>query len=161
MKKKLLSMAIITALTSRGAIVMNSTAALLSQGMTIGVGDAASPEVFATITEVNSIDGPSGTAPEIDVTDLSSTAREFVLGLEDEGEISLDLNYIPTNTQHSQLRTDKNDGTQRNYQIEFTDSPASKWTFAAIVKSLSINNAVDDKLKGSVTLRLTGSIVQS
>lgn len=161
MKMKLLSLVVINALIDRGAIVNNSDAALLSQSMTIAVGDGASPEVFAPITEVNSIDGPSGQAPEIDVTDLSSTSREFVLGLEDEGEISLDLNFIPKNTQHSQLRTDKSSGAKRNYQITFTDSPATTWTFQALVKTLSVSNAIDAVTKGSATLRVTGSIVQA
>lgn len=161
MKKKILCLAAVSGLIQQGALVMASDAALLSQSMTLGVGDGASPEVFSLITELNSIDGPNGQAPEIDVTDMSSTAREFVLGLEDEGEISLELNFIPTNTQHSQLRTDKNAGTKRNYQITFTDSPATTWTFQALVKGLSVSNAIDGVSKGSVTLRVTGSIVQA
>lgn len=161
MCKKLISTAIVSALVSRGAIVMASSSALLSQSMTISVGDAASPEVFAAIPEVKTIDGPSGQAPEIDVTDLTSTAREFVLGLEDEGEITLEVNYIPKNVRHAALRADKNSGTARNYRITFTDSPATTWTFSAIVKGLTISNAVDSTTTASIALRLTGSITEA
>lgn len=158
---KMINTLYLSLLAAFGARVFNSSNALTSQGMTIAAGNGASPEVFTTIAEVSSIDGPTGQAPEIDVTDLSSTAREFVFGLKDEGEITLDLNYIPTNTQHDQLRTDKNAGTLRNYRITFTNSPANTWTFGAYVKGLSISNAVDNVTKASVTLRLSGAITQA
>ena len=138
-----------------------SSSALSSQGMTIGIGNAASPEVFATITEVKSIDGPGGQTAEIDVTDLSSTAKEFVLGLQDEGDITLDMNYIPANTQHALLRTLRGSGAENNFRISFTDSPVTTWTFAARVKGFSISNAVDNVTALSVTLRVTGSITEA
>lgn len=73
-----------------------SSNALESQGMTIARGDGATPtEVFTTIPEVKSISGPDGSANEIDVTDLSSSAKEFRMGLQDEGNITLDMMFIP------------------------------------------------------------------
>jgi len=138
-----------------------SSSALTSQGMTIAVGNGASPEVFTTIAEVKSIDGPGGQSNEIDVTDLSSTAKEYVLGLQDEGDITLDMNYIPSNVQHAQLRSDRAAGTQRNYRISFTDSPVTTWTFAARVKGFSISNAVDNVTGLSVVLRVSGSITEA
>ena len=74
-----------------------SSNALESQGMAIKRGDGASPEVFTTIPEVRSINGPDGSASEIDVSDLSSTSREFRMGLQDEGSITLDMMFIPGN----------------------------------------------------------------
>lgn len=158
MNKKIIATAALEALQAYGAQVFNSSNALTSQGMTLGVGDGASPEVFTTIAEINSIDGPGGQANEIDVTDLSSTAKEYLIGLQDEGDVTLEINYIPQNTQHAQLRSDKASATQRNYRITFTDSPATTWTFAAYVKGFSISNSVDDRTVASVVLRVTGSI---
>lgn len=138
-----------------------SSSALSSQGMTIGIGNGASPEVFTTIAEVKSIDGPGGQANEIDVTDLSSTAKEYVLGLQDEGDITLDINYLPANTQHAAIRTLRGNGNVNNFRISFTDSPVTTWTFAARVKGFSISNAVDGITGASVTLRVTGSITEA
>lgn len=138
-----------------------SSSALSSQGMTLGVGDGASPEAFTTISEIKSIDGPGGQANEIDVTDLSSTAKEFILGLQDEGDITAEINYIPANAQHAQLRADRASGTSRNYQITFTDSPATTWTFAALVKGFSVSNGVDSVTGATVTLRVSGSITEA
>ena len=138
-----------------------SDQALVSQGMTIGIGDGASPEVYTTINEINTISGPGGSASEIDVTDLNSTAKEFRLGLSDSGTITLALNYIPANVQHALLRSRWVDGVITNFRITFTDSPNTLWTFAAFVQELSVENGVDAVTTGSVTLRVSGSITES
>ena len=138
-----------------------SSSALDSQGMTIKRGDGASPEVFTTIPEVTEIGGPGGQAAEIDVTDLSSTAKEFRMGLQDEGQITLQMAWIPTNTVHSGLRTDRTNQTLRNFQINFTDSPSTTWAFAAFVLGLELTNSVDEVTRATVTLRVSGAVTQS
>lgn len=138
-----------------------SSSALVSQGMTIARGDAASPEVFTTISEVTSIAGPGGQAAVIDVTDLSSTAKEKRMGLPDEGQVTLGLAYIPTDTQHDQLRQDRNAQTEHNFRISFTDSPATTWTFGAFVIGLEISNEVDEVTRATLTLEVTGAITQA
>ena len=138
-----------------------SSNALESQGMAIKRGDGASPEVFTTIPEVRSINGPDGSASEIDVSDLSSTSREFRMGLQDEGSITLDMMFIPGNTVHAGLRTDRANRTLRNFQLVFTDSPATTWSFAAYVQGLSVSNDLDAVTTASVTLRISGSITES
>lgn len=138
-----------------------SSNALVSQGMTIAIGDGASPEVFTTINDVTDISGPDGGASEIDTTDLSSTAKEFRLGLIDNGNVSMAMNFQPKDTQHALLRTKSISGVQANYRITFTDSPATTWTFAAFVKGVPINNSVDGVTTANVTLRITGSITEA
>lgn len=138
-----------------------SSTALQSQGMTIGVSDAASPEVYTTITNVANIDGPGGSATEIDVTDLSSSAKEFRLGLQDEGEVSFEIQYVPADTQHALLRSLRAAGTSRNFLITFTDSPNTTWTFLAFVKTFSVSNAVDGVTTASCALRVSGAITEA
>ncbi|MGE0294966.1 MAG: phage tail tube protein [Hyphomonadaceae bacterium] len=138
-----------------------SSNALESQGMTIARGDGGSPEAFTTIPEVRSISGPDGSANEIDVTDLSSSAKEFRMGLQDEGNITLDMMFIPGNTVHAGLRSDRANRTLRNFRLTFTDSPATVWSFAAYVQGLSVSNEVDSTTNASVTLRISGSITES
>lgn len=159
--KRLILTKFIDQLVGYGALVLNSSSALSSQGMTIGIDNADSPLTYTTIAEVKSIDGPGGQTAEIDVTDLSSTAKEFVLGLQDEGDITMDMNYIPSNTQHALLRTLRASGAERSFQITFTDSPATTWTFNARVKGFTINNAVDNVTGLSVTIRVTGAITEA
>jgi len=135
--------------------------ALVSQGMTIGIGDGASPEVYTTIADVISISGPGGSSAVIDTTDLSSTAKEKRMGLPDEGQVTLEINYIPANVQHALLRSTRAAQTLVNFRITFTDSPMTTWTFAANVLGFSISNAVDAVTTASVTLEVTGSITEA
>lgn len=140
-----------------------STAALASQGMTISVSDGASPEVYTAISESSDITGPDGSAGEIDVTDLSSTAKEFKRGLTDNGSVSVTMMFIPANTQHAQLRSDFNSATEvaRNYRLTFTDSPNTLWTFNAYVSTLSITNSLDSTTTASLGLRIKGGITET
>src|SRR5574343_846825 len=137
-----------------------SSNALESQGMTIARGDGASPEVFTIIPEVKCISGPDGSANEIVVTDLSSSAKEFRMGLQDEGNITLDMMFIPGNTVHAGLRSDRANRTLRNFKLTFTDSPATIWSFAAYGQGLSVSNEVDSTTNASVTLRISGAITE-
>lgn len=138
-----------------------SSLALESQGMQVFSGSGASPQVWSAITELFDIGGPDGSANEIDVTDLDSTAKEFRMGLKDSGTITLGLNYIPSNTVHTTLRTRWNARTINDYEMRFTGSPIVKWTFQAYVQNLSISNSVDAKTEGSITLRISGDVTQS
>jgi predicted secreted protein len=138
-----------------------SSSALESQGMLLKLSDMASPEVFTAINELFDISGPDGSANEIDLSDLNSTAKTFRMGLKDSGTVTLGFNYIPANTQHAALRTAWTARTVRNFQMIFTDSPNTTWSFAAYVQNLSISNSVDSKTEGSITLRITGDVTES
>ena len=138
-----------------------SSNALESQGMVIQRGDGASPEVFTAIPEVTEISGPTGSANEIDVTDLSSSAKEFRMGLADEGEITLNMAFIPANAVHAALRTARAARTLGNFQLVFTDSPATTWSFGAYVMTVPLSNSVDEVTRGNVTLRISGIITES
>ena len=138
-----------------------SSSALQSQGMVIQISDEASPEVYTTIPEVMSIDGPGGSAAVIDVTDLSSNAKEKRAGLQDEGQVTFEIAFLPTNATHLLLRTVRSAGTVRSFRILFTDSPQTQWDFDALVLGFAISNAVDDVTKASVTLEVTGAVTQS
>lgn len=132
---------------------------LNSQGVTIARGDGASPEVFTALGEVKSIQGPGGSASVIDTTNLSSTAKEKAMGLQDEGQITLELNLDTDDTMQTGLRTDRTNQTLRNFKITLTDSsPATTLTFAAYVTNFSIAAAVDDVVTASVTLEISGAV---
>lgn len=135
-----------------------SSSALETQGVLIKRGDGASPEVFTTIPEIVSFDGPGGSASEIDVSDLASSAREFRMGLKDEGDFSFEMMYLPNNAQHGGLQTDRTNRTLRNFTITLTDSPQSVMSFSAYVREFSVSGGVDDVIRASVTLRISGAV---
>lgn len=140
-----------------------SSNALDSQGMVIQWNDTTGSPIttYTTIPEVSEMSGPGGQAAEIDVTDLSSAAKEFRMGLQDEGQISLTMNWIPSNAVHSGLRTDRTNQSLRSFKIIFTDSPQTTWTFSAYVLGLETSAGVDDVVKATVTLRVSGAIAET
>ena len=87
-----------------------SSSALESQGMALYIdrGDV-SPTSWTQIPEVKNINFRTGSAAVIDVTDLSSTAKEKRMGLADEGQCTFTLNYRPANGAHAELAQAKAD----------------------------------------------------
>jgi hypothetical protein len=127
-------------------------------GTSFARGDGASPEVFTTIGDVISISGPSITKDEIEVTALDSTAKEFIGALDDPGDVTLELNWNPQDTEHVNLRTDAEGNTKRNYRIVWNDISSTQATVNAEVMEFSINTEANDAVKASVRLKLNGAI---
>lgn len=138
-----------------------SSNALSCQGMTLAVSPTGSPQVFATVPEIMSMNGPSGKTNIIDATDLSSTGKEYKTGLKDEGEISMEIAYIPDNAVHTTLRSAFSASTLKLFRLTFTDTaPATIWEFQGYVTGFSITAGVDQILKASVSLKITGAITE-
>lgn len=134
-------------------------AAIESQGTVLKIGDGGDPtEVFNAIGRVVSISGiGSGSSTEIDVTDLSSSGKEFLVGLKDEGEVSITMNLDTSDTYQDQLKTDWEQRNLRNFELALTDAANTVISFSAYVKTYGIEIGVDDKVPLNVALRITGA----
>ena len=128
-------------------------------GVTIKRGDGADPEVFAAFPEVIAMSGLGKTNPLIEVTSFDSTGREYIAGLADGTEVSLEANYLPANAQQQGLITDVDDGLNRNFEILITDG-TTPLTYSVTFTCLSwvINPSFDDKNTISFTLKISGPI---
>ena len=138
-----------------------STDALESQGMKVYVGDVGSPNAFQAIPYVVSIGGPDGQAALRDVTDLDSTGKEYEPGLKDEGSVTLSLQYVPQNAVHAILRSAFSARTKKRFRIDFTDSGVTSWEFDGFVTGFAVSAGVDETVMGSVTIKVTGAIMES
>lgn len=138
--------------------------AVSTAGVKLKRGNGVQPiEAFAAIAEITSISGPNETAAQIDVTSFDSTAREYIAGLRDGGEISFEFNFVGDDASQQGLRDDFAAGVLRNFEIDLHDATvllpvASKYSFAASVTALGNNFAVDDKITGSCTLKISGPV---
>lgn len=138
------------------------SSALESQGVVIKISDeTASPWTYDTIEEIRSFTGPGGSASVIDVSHLGSTFREKRMGLPDEGQLGFVLNYIPANAQHALLRSQRAARALTYFQIDFTDSPVTTWTFSGYVLEFSVSGEVDEVVMANVTIEITGAITES
>lgn len=114
------------------------------------------------IAELTNIGGVEIKAETIDVTshDSASGYREWILGLKDAGEISIEGNFIPGDTNGQiGLKTDLLAGTLQAFTITFPAALATVWTFNAIVSKFKINDAKsgNEAATFSATLKISGA----
>lgn len=122
-------------------------------------GGTATPVTYTVIAEVKSFSGFDGQASEIDVTNLASTAKEFRLGLVDEGGFSFEMNQVNADAGQAALRASKNAGTLKSYKLALPNGEVA--TFGAYAKSLPTAGGVDNVLSSSVALRISGAVAWS
>ena len=120
----------------------------------------ATPSAWITIGEVTTWDGPGGSANMYETTHLASTAKEKMIGLPDEGQLTLSINWdLDTDVGQQAAATARIGRTLKNFRITFSD--ASTGTFAGYVLGLASSGGVDDKVAGSITVEITGEVTWS
>lgn len=138
-----------------------ASAALSAFQTLLSIGDGESPEVFTTIAELRNLSGPSFSADVLDATTHNTPTpfRRFISGLIDGGEISVELNFIPTEATHDAATGILNELLERgrsNYQIQFPDEALTTWTIPGIVTAFELNADPADILTASVTVKVAG-----
>lgn len=139
---------------------------ITSQQSFLEVADLQTPAEWVRVGGVTGIrDLRSGTAAEIDVSDLSSTAKEFVLGLADNGSMGADVIYDPEDPGQIILETLRETSAVNSFRVGVPNplgsgSPTgfTLFAFQGFVTTFPFNAAVDAALTGTVSIRLTGSI---
>lgn len=128
-------------------------------GLTYTSGGTATPTTYTAIANVKSgTDLESGSSPEIDVTDLTSTAKEFRLGLVDNGSFSLTLFHSNADAGQAALQARRLDGAVTSMKIILPSGTTPTASFTALVKKFSKSVAVDGVVEASVDIRVTGTI---
>jgi hypothetical protein len=140
---------------------MITTAA--AYGTVIKLGDGATSEAFTTIDGVRNLQGPNFQLETIDATHHTSGSnyREVKPSFISGGEISFDLLYDSTDTQHQGLLTDLTGRTRRNFQMVLTDAGAEQYAFAGYVTQMQVGAPIDDMLTMAVVISIDGAITTS
>ena len=125
-------------------------------GKTITAAGTATSATFTAIMNVRSFSGFDGSASEIDVTNLASVAKEFVLGLVDSGQFTFEIDYDSDSAGHVALRSKQVSGVLSNFKMQLPD--ATVITFNAYVKKFSLAGGVDAVVRSSVDLRISGAV---
>lgn len=132
--------------------------AIESQGVLVFWSTTTSMSTAVSVGGITGFSGPSGSASIIDITDLGSTSKTKQMGLPDEGQVSLDCIYLSTDTGQINLRTDRASRTKRRVAIKLTDASSSLYHGEAYCTGFSLQGGVDDVMKASINLELTGPI---
>lgn len=130
----------------------------ISQGAQLFIRDLSN--AWVQVQKAGSITGLGGGQAAVqDTTSLDSTAKEFRVGLADEGEVSVSL-VIRKIDDPGQIEVAKARRAQRVARFRVTSllDPTLDVQFDALVLAMSLNFEVDSPRTGELTLRVTGPI---
>jgi hypothetical protein len=113
------------------------------------------------IAEVKDISGPGLSLNTIDVTAHDGSGwRDFVATLLDAGEVTFEINYVPTGATHDNtaggLLYAMDQQTLEDFDLIFPDAGTTTWSFDGYVTAFEPGAPVDGALTASVTIRISG-----
>ena len=111
------------------------------------------------IAEVTDITPPSDNIDVIDATHMGSpnATREFILGLNDPGEASFEMNFIPGSDADTTIQAVRAARERVRCRITFPNNVT--WTFSGILTGYEPAIPTEDKMTATVTFKVTGSYV--
>lgn len=129
-------------------------------GLTVTAGSGtATPVTFTQVNNVRDYSGFDGSASEIDRTNLSSTAKEFILGLVDPGQFSINIDVDNNDAGQQALRAKQQSGVITNFKLVLPGAVSNlTYTFTGFVKKYSVQGGVDQKVAGSADIRISGTV---
>ncbi len=133
-----------------------------SNGLGLSRGDGAGTEVFTRIPKVFSMGGLGAANPTIDVTTWDSTAKEYIAGLADGQEVTIEMNRVLSDTTQEALIADVDGKLNRNFEFTMTDGTSTEtFEFTLAMTSWAITPSGEDKHTLTVTGKISGAIVRA
>lgn len=130
--------------------------AMMGIGIVYEIDDGTNGTTFDPVGEVYEVTPPNQQTEEVEVTHYGSEGgyREFIAGLKDGGEITMNINWIPGNDTDVLLRTLHASGAVRNHRITFPNT--AMLTFPGWIKGFERSSPLDDRLTAAITIRVSG-----
>lgn len=135
-----------------------TTEADIGYGGTVEVEGNTSPAEWFELGEVTNITPPSESVDVIDATHMASPGRyrEFIQGLIDGGEASIDVNWVPGAATDDYVFAWRAAGESRNMRI--TTNNNTTYTFPSFVTGWTPQIPVDGKMTATLTVKAAGAI---
>lgn len=125
--------------------------------------EGVSPEVWQLVAERVSIGGPSMSRDAPDVTHMDSPNgwREFIPGLKDAGELTVEGNFVPEDASQNGetgLLSEFYSDVRARWRLTFplSGSPGVVWEMSGIMTGFELDIPVDDKLAFTSTIKVSG-----
>lgn len=126
-----------------------------TKGTYLKKGNGASPEVFSTIGGVNDLPAIMSQKSAKEDTSIADDNRHYGYGIGEPPSFTLTVYWNPADTQQAALETEHQNETESNYQVVCPDSPATTYSFTAIITSYSTPyGGIDDFLQQDFTFQL-------
>jgi hypothetical protein len=126
-------------------------------GKTITAGAGTyTPVQWATIANVKSFSGVDGKTAEMDVSNLASSAVEVIMGLTDSGNFSFDFDR--DNSDNGQTKCLLANAGSLLKTFKLTTPDAHTATFSGYVTQWPMSGGVNQTVKGTGAIRITGAV---
>lgn len=134
---------------------------MIGYGSTVEVGEIDGANTnFTTIAGLQDITMPEATADDVEVTSMDSPNRtkEFIAGMIDMGEVSIEMNYEADSATDTLLTAIQ--GSGETVELRFTlNGMAQPVTYAAYCKTYGITAPVQDKMMATATFKVSAQII--
>jgi hypothetical protein len=108
------------------------------------------------IANVNDVKGFDGQPSEIDITNLQSLAKEWLLGLQDFGTVTITCFLLNSDAGQAQLRSIKQQQIAWPFSLQLADGTIA--AFMAFVKQFGFEGVKPEgAVGGTITLRVTNA----
>lgn len=136
-----------------------TTVAGIGYGTLFKIRTSTGPDVYTTIGEQANVTPFSIAVDSIDASHEESPGawREFIPGLKDGGEVSLEIHYVPGGSAEATLLAALR--TEKVCRVVFPSGATAD--FSAFITEMSAETPLDDKMVMSVTLKVTGAITMA
>lgn len=138
---------------------MPDTQARIGHGITFEMADMATPDTFVYLEEVFDITLPSDSGDTPDASSMQSPnkTREFIEGMNDPGEASFEMNYVPGSASDKALIAAK--GKRKWCRVTFPNGV--QMLFVGIRSGYERTAPTDDKMTASVTFKVSGDPIMT
>lgn len=129
-------------------------------GWSIQRGDAATgSSSWTDVGEILGVSGLGQTADDQEVTNHESgDSREYIAGLKDGSEVTIESNLIIANAMQQAMTTDAAGGNSWEFRVPITDgSDTVTITFIGVVKSWNINPSFEEQNKIQWVAKMSGA----
>lgn len=138
-----------------------TTEARIGHGTRFSLGDSNSPASYTELAEVTNITPPGISRDAVEATHMQSPEmyREFVAGLINGGEVTLEMNFIPEGGSTQEIIALFANREAKECRITFyrtNGEVAAYWDFDAIATGFEPEAPIDDKMMATVTFQVTG-----
>lgn len=141
----------IVALPSATSFTINVDSTLFAAAGTAGT---ATPKSYVSSCEITQYSGLDGESADLETTTICSDGKEFITGLADAGNFTLNFNVVLKDIGQIELRKAQEDRQQRQFKLVLPTGEVI--AFAGSVKSYTIDGGTDAVLTGSSSIKISG-----
>jgi hypothetical protein len=137
-----------------------ATAANIS-GWKFSIANAASPEVLTAVEEVRTVSNVGKTNTLVDATNFDSPAgtREYIAGLADGDEVTVECNYLPSATMQGIATSAVDNRQARQCRLTYTaSSPERRFTFTGVFLGYSVAPSSTEINTITFTIKISGNV---